>query len=909
MMRLVSLAAVVLVSGLVYFGLASDGGSQGVGDTSIAAAQEPKAGEAKPGQKNPGKNPGKKNQGQNNQAKKQGGGAGTGAQANAPSSPPPPTAKDAGVPILSSGDSYDDFASIAQASDGTLYAAYAAYYDAHDQIRVHKQLKGGNWSTRTHMPLVQARADIWMPQLAIDAQDRLWAIWSEQTGQTATSTGNWDLYARALEGNAWGPLVRLTDSAKPDINHHVAIDATRNIYVVWQAHPENNGDIMLVRFDGAQWSKPLAVTSGAGADWYPQVAVDNKGTAWIVFDSYRNGDYDVYLTSVSGDRVSEPVAIAKSNYYEAHPTVTCTPEGKVWIAWEQAGHNWGKDQGHWLRKPEPGQKAEAHPAGGGLGTPLGSTRSVKVVMYQDGMVRAAPDLAKALPNEGPPATAFPMLASGADGRLWLSFRRMGRGAMTNARGQFRRFWTQDVTYLTDEGWKPTKTLPGSTGRISVFNRILPLPEGGLAVAYSSDQRNETNYHQPIQDQVLVTTIAKPEDSVAAPMLAEYQQPAPPVDSQPWDVARDRAQVKAIRDHRAKIDGQEQRIVRGDLHRHTELSWDVGPGNDGSFLDFYRYMIDVAEMDFGALTDHQGGGHYAYHWWLTEKSADMYYLPPRFVPLYGYERSVKFPNGHRNVFHSYRGVPVFAFQLKLDQTGVFPGIASGDVLENDTKLLYEYLHKTGGIAISHTSATDTMGTDWRDNDPKIEPVVEIYQGARNSYEVVGGPRVHDITTQKPEQAPGGYQAAGMVWNALAKGYRLGMTSSSDHGSTHISYSLVYTPENDRKAILDAIRKRHTYGATDNLIVDVRCGDRFMGEEFTTKEKPQFDLKVQSTGKVARIDLVRNNQYIYTTAPNTETVALSYADREPAAGLNYYYFRIQQEDGEIAWASPMWIHYKP
>jgi hypothetical protein len=44
---------------------------------------------------------------------------------------------------------------------------------------------------------------------------------------------------------------------------------------------------------------------------------------------------------------------------------------------------------------------------------------------------------------------------------------------------------------------------------------------------------------------------------------------------------------------------------------------------------------------------------------------------------------------------------------------------------------------------------------------------------------------------------------MVWNALAKGYRLGTTSSSDHGSTHISYSLVYTPENDRKAILDAI----------------------------------------------------------------------------------------------------------
>ena len=99
------------------------------------------------------------------------------------------------------------------------------------------------------------------------------------------------------------------------------------------------------------------------------------------------------------------------------------------------------------------------------------------------------------------------------------------------------------------------------------------------------------------------------------------------------------------------------------------------------------MIDVASMDFGGLTDHQGGGHYAYHWWLTQKSADMYYLPPRFVPLYGYEQSADFPDGHRNVFHAYRGVPVFAFQIKLNTTGVFPGVSTGDLMTNDTKLLY------------------------------------------------------------------------------------------------------------------------------------------------------------------------------------------------------------------------------
>lgn len=905
MWRTVSVAVLVLAS-LVFVALSSDSGGQ------APNAVEKKADDAKPkANKKAGQQGANKGQGAKAQAAKtQAAGQAAGQAADQPAPPPPPpSAADAGVPVLSNGDSYDDFASVAEASDGTLYAAYAAYYDAHDQIRVHKRLKGGAWSTRTHAPLVQSRADIWMPQIAVDAQDRLWLIWSEQTGQTATANGNWDLYARALEGDTWGPLVRLTTDPKPDINHHVTVDAKKNIYVVYQAHPENNGDIMLVKFDGSQWSKPQTVTSGPGADWYPRAAVDKQGVVWVAFDSYRRGDYDIYLTTVGGDNSGKIIPITTSNFYEAHATVACAPDGKVWVAWEQGGHNWGKDQGHWLKKPEgDGKPADAHPTGGGTGTALGNTRAVKVAVYQDGVLRAGPDVAAALPEGTPPTTGFPTLTTSADGRVWLAFRRLNRGVM-RARNQFSRYWTQDITYLTDEGWKATKSLPGSTGRISVFSRILPVADGALAVAYSGDLRNASNYHQPIQDQALVTVLPKPDESPGMPMLSEYRAPEPPANSQPWNTERENEQVAAIRGYRAKIDGKDQRIVRGDLHRHTELSWDVGPGNDGSFLDFYRYMIDVAEMDFGALTDHQGGGHYAYHWWLTEKSCDLYYLKPRYVPLYGYERSVKFPDGHRNVFHSYRGVPVFAFQLKLDQTGVFPGVAAGNVVTNDTKLLYEYLHKTGGIAISHTSATDTMGTDWRDNDPVVEPVVEIYQGARNSYEVVGGPRVHDVTKFKPEQAPGGYQAAGMVWNALAKGYRLGTTSSSDHGSTHISYSLVYTPENDRQAIIDAIRKRHTYGGTDNLIVEVRSGDKFMGEEFTTNQKPQFDLKVQATGKVARIDLVRNNAYVYTTAPKKETVTLSYMDNEPVAGLNYYYFRIEQEDGEVAWASPMWVNYKP
>lgn len=803
-------------------------------------------------------------------------------------------AREGGATVLSEGDSYDDFVSAAQSADGVVYVAYAAYYDGHDQIRIHRRFPNGVWSTRTTAPLVRGNADIWMPQIAVDAAGKLWVVWCEQVGQSSEKSGNWDLYARALEEKEWGPLVRLTDDPRPDINPHVFTDAERNIHVVWQAHPENNGDIQYCRFDGKSWSKPLAVTSDAESDWYPHGAVDARGTVWIAFDSYRNGDYDVFLTSVSGNKPGPVVPIAASTYYEAHPSVAVTHDGRVWIAWEQGGHNWGKDQGHWLKRQNRDQ-----------GTPLGSGRSVKVACYHDGKIWAAPELAPALPDDSRnQPTALAELATAPDGRLWLRCRHQVRGKK-RANGSFTRGWTENITWLGKEGWTPFQQMPASAGRISVFSRIVPLKANRLLVAYSADARSAENYHRPIQDTAMVMTIEKPKEEPGSPELVEHKPPMPPAGIPAWNAAQEAKELNAIRKARVTINGKPHQIVRGDLHRHSEMSWDVGPANDGSYLDFYRYMIDVASMDFGGLTDHQGGGHYAYWWWLSEKAADLYNLTPRFVPLYSYERSVGFPHGHRNVIHANRGVPIFPFQIPTSQRGVFPGIGAGTVLDNDTKLLYEYLHRSGGISIPHTSATSSMGTDWRDNDPEVEPVVEMYQGARNSSETMGGPRVHP-GDEPPDKAPGGFQQAGLVWNAYAKGYRLGTITASDHGSTHISYASVYTPENSRQAIVDAIRRRHTYGSTSNILVDFQANGHFMGDEFSTKDKPQLTLKAVGTGKFSEVRLIRNNEYIYTAPADKVEVEVKFTDMAPKSGTNIYYFRLLQEDGEVAWSSPIWVN---
>jgi len=221
-------------------------------------------------------------------------------------------------------------------------------------------------------------------------------------------------------------------------------------------------------------------------------------------------------------------------------------------------------------------------------------------------------------------------------------------------------------------------------------------------------------------------------------------------------------------------------------------------------------------------------------------------------------------------------------------------------------LYEYLKRYGGIAISHTSATD-MGTDWRDNDPAVEPLVEIYQGDRVSAEYEGAPKA--AYAGNPASAPGGFRPAGYVWNAWAKGYKLGVQSSSDHLSTHISYACIIASEYTRQGLVDAMRRRHSYGATDNIILDYRIqteGREYLqGDIVETPGTFRLSVKVIGTRPVRQIDIIRNNQFIHSVQPLKQEVSFTFIDNQPLSGESYYYVRVIQVDDQMAWSSPIWV----
>jgi hypothetical protein len=116
------------------------------------------------------------------------------------------------------------------------------------------------------------------------------------------------------------------------------------------------------------------------------------------------------------------------------------------------------------------------------------------------------------------------------------------------------------------------------------------------------------------------------------------------------------------------------------------------------------------------------------------------------------------------------------------------------------------------------------------------------------------------------------------------------------------------KNDRKSLLDAIKQRHCYGATDNIVLEFRAGDKIMGDELTTTKAPTFSVEVAGTAELAKVEILRDSEVIANLPLKGAECKGSFTDPEPKAGTHYYYARVQQRDGELAWGSPIWVEMK-
>jgi hypothetical protein len=754
---------------------------------------------------------------------------------------------------LSGSDAAADFPAMALAPDGALWVAWTDYHDKADEVLV-------SGAGRIHK--VSGRGDHFAPTIAVDSSGRVHVIYSRKEGDT------YQIYETVYTRGNWSRPAQLTRGTGSNLWPRLAAGRSDHLALTWQGLHNNESAVFLKLWDGRRWSDEQRVSESGSNAWAPSLAYQAE-KLWVVWDTYASGSYQIYARQLGGPLMR----VTRGEDFCVRPSIAVL-DGAPVVAWEESDPLWGKDFAYLTDR---------------RGTVLYKNRRIRVARLEAGSEwrELSARVEAALPPEIRRYVQQPQLASDGS-RLFMALR-----ARTSANVSRIDYWSNVgrwetfVTSLGGNGWEPAIPMPSSVGRNSMRSAIA-LDAREAKVVWATDNRvwPGVRYGDLEIYSAGIPLREAPMQIATGPMEATVASAANPHPNEREDTRR-------IRAYRYALNGKTYRILRGDLHRHTELSGD-GAG-DGMLDDLYRYELDAVAFDYAFVSDHQMGQDEEYNWWITQKSNDLYYMPQRFVPMYGYERSVPYPNGHRNVIWAERGQPV----LRI-------GPDENKGADNSGPILYPYLRATKGITTAHTSATQ-QGTDWRDNAPDLEPFVEIYQGYEANYEHEGAPRSSTPETAKAHQ---GMRPAGYVWNAWAKGYKLGVQSSSDHISTHSSYACILVEDFTRQGLLDGMRRRHTYAATDQIVMDFRIegtdsGTALMGDIVTSKQNPRLVARIIGTAPITDVEVIRSNQYIHKLSPNQQDVRLEYLDASPPMGESYYYVRAQQADGQLVWSSPIWI----
>ncbi len=266
----------------------------------------------------------------------------------------------------------------------------------------------------------------------------------------------------------------------------------------------------------------------------------------------------------------------------------------------------------------------------------------------------------------------------------------------------------------------------------------------------------------------------------------------------------------------------------------------------------------------------------------------------------------------------------------------PLLRKKDLKSNTLKKIYKSFSPKELLAIPSFTMAKKVGEDFKEFEPEFERVVEIYNAWGSS----------EMTAKegnlRPIRSSSGYQEGeeGSIQKALQNNCRFGFVAGglddrgtyaglyeSDQEQYTPGLTAIIAPTHSKEALVEALYQRSCYATTgERIIVGLYLAGVSMGKEVSTAEKPglminrHFSGYVAGTTKLKKIELILNGKVLHTWTPSHYFLEFTYDDMTPLekialpakdkkAPFAYYYLRVMQEDGHMAWSSPIWVDLVP
>ena len=342
------------------------------------------------------------------------------------------------------------------------------------------------------------------------------------------------------------------------------------------------------------------------------------------------------------------------------------------------------------------------------------------------------------------------------------------------------------------------------------------------------------------------------------------------------------------------ESEEPELYWGEIHGHCEMS-----DGSGSLAEMYRHAEEEGCLDFAASADH--ACYFTDNQWLWMQDVTNFWnRPGEFVTLVGYEWAGR--QGHRNIY-------TYEDRLELFR-GMYAPTSSIDVV---------WRHFRGREDVVAGPHHTLHGVAWEHHEPTVERFVEIYSmwGASDSPE---NPLA--VVRRTERSLP--------VDEILNSGAKLGFTGGGDCHEGHCGFSsedpdgqgkvphgfaavipyrcgmtAALMERLDRRSLVRALRERRTYATTGaRVLLRFSVSGIPMGGEGEA-ERAVVEASVNGCGPLRALEVVKGGKVVHREEVSGRDVSLRWEDPEPPEGEVWYYLRVVQADGQMAWSSPTWV----
>ncbi len=744
---------------------------------------------------------------------------------------------------------FNDEPSMARAADGSLYLAWNGFRDGADALMVARyQFAGGVFRKLGAWEALAGRGVYILNPKVVASAEGVVVLYAVEHQRA------WDIVAlTCFAGGVGRPVTVVADGAanvKPD-----GVWLKGTLWVTWESNRGGARRIMLASVRDGQASQPEEVSGGGQSNYGPSLAVESNGNVAVAWHSFRENNYDIFLRrrSVRGEWSAER-RLTSAPTMDRHAALAIFDD-ELWLFYEnsnfknyQTGYSLERKviaarvTPRGLESPRNLGEAPAYKRGEGASPAFDGSGRLWLAYLQP-----------RLPNDG-----FEVWFTGFNGERWLDAR-----AVSSEKGMDR---------------KPALVIAGDWALLAFqFDNMIGRPASRKLAIEKSESK------------IMLTAIDLRGMPAAAPASMEpLQEPKDAFTAGELRVQYGEDSASPTIDY----GGRKLKVLFGDLHTHSDISVCQRCTNQ-SVDENYQVRRDLHRLDFACMTDH-GYNQVPYLWNYTAKMARANEDSGRMMTFLAQEWTSEFKKldeKHPYGFYGHRNL-ILADPYFPRWWSARDGQTPAEVWAELEQMKANY------VTIPHQLAdTGNVPTDWSFVDETRQPVAEIFQ-ARGSYEYSGTAR------QAVRSIP---QPGWFIQDAWARGIVIGVIASPDHAGG-MGKACVYAPELTREAILNAIRARHTYGTTAaRIFLDMRVNGHLMGDEIPAAEGKPVEVKVsvQAPGEIARIEICRNNQFIYTKTPQSRSADFRFMDTAPLAGTSYYYVRVVQKDEEMAWSSPVWL----